>query len=84
MRHTARIFFNDENNHICRHRSTKSVPCADYHPLQKCELICGICIMVVGALAAYEYPLFEQLIESNIGISKVSYLENFSSESDLM
>ena len=57
-----------------RHR----LPCSKFYPLQICSTICGVCVMIFGALAAFDFQSFERLLypEDNVD-SELKYLRNF-------
>ena len=41
-----------------RHR----LPCSKFYPLYICSTICGVCVMIFGALAAFDFQSFDRLL----------------------
>ena len=72
-----------QGKHKCLYQS-----CSALYPLQSCGNICGVCVTVCAALAAFKFNSFELLlqpsIEENEEINNLRYLRNISDHSFIL
>ena len=59
--------------------------CAKYYPLQTCSNVCGVCVLICGVLAAYDYPSFTYSVAcDSLYDSKLAYLREITSYTDFL
>ena len=72
-----------QGKHNCLNQS-----CSALYPLQSCGNICGVCVTVCAALAAFRFNSFELLlqpsIEENEEINNLRYLRNIADHSSIL
>ena len=72
-----------QGKHKCLYQS-----CSALYPLESCGNICGVCVTVCAALAAFKFNSFELLlqpsIEENEEINNLRYLRNISDHSSIL
>ena len=80
LAHRGNLF---QGKHNCLNQT-----CSALYPLQICGDICGVCVTVCAALAAFRFKSFELLlrpsIEENEEINNLRYLRNISDHSSIL